>query len=95
GEMPPVELVGLLNEIVSEFDELVERHGLEKIKTIGDAYMAVGGLPEPCDDHPEAIARLAMDMQDSIQCFAKRHNTLTSNLSSRRYCERQAITEGG
>ncbi|MGD1850549.1 MAG: adenylate/guanylate cyclase domain-containing protein [Cyanophyceae cyanobacterium] len=71
GEMRPVELVGLLNEIVSEFDELVEHHGLEKIKTIGDAYMAVGGLPSPLDNHPQAIANLAIDMQDTITRFGE------------------------
>ena len=74
GEMRPVELVGLLNEIVSEFDELVESYGLEKIKTIGDAYMAVGGLPQPCNDHPHAIAKLAIAMQASIKRFAENHN---------------------
>ena len=74
GEMRPVELVGLLNEIVSEFDGLVERHGLEKIKTIGDAYMAVGGLPNPSEDHPSAIANLAIDMQDAITKFGKNRN---------------------
>ncbi|MEM9244453.1 MAG: adenylate/guanylate cyclase domain-containing protein [Cyanobacteria bacterium P01_F01_bin.153] len=74
GKMRPVELVGLLNEIVSEFDGLVERHGLEKIKTIGDAYMAVGGLPNPSEDHPSAIANLAIDMQDAIIKFGKNRN---------------------
>ncbi|MEM9771394.1 MAG: adenylate/guanylate cyclase domain-containing protein, partial [Cyanobacteria bacterium P01_D01_bin.73] len=74
GEMRPVELVALLNEIVSEFDGLVERHGLEKIKTIGDAYMAVGGLPNPSEDHPQAIANLAMDMQDRIKRYSAGHD---------------------
>ncbi len=80
GTMPPVELVGLLNEIVSGFDELVEQHGLEKIKTIGDGYMAVGGLPHPSDDHPQAIACLAIEMQHSIRRFAARRGL---NLSLR------------
>ena len=65
----PTDLVSLLNQIFSTFDQLVERHGLEKIKTIGDAYMAVGGLPTPRDDHAEAIADLALDMQQAIQQF--------------------------
>ena len=53
-QIAPEKLVALLNNIFSAFDELVEKHGLEKIKTIGDAYMAVGGLPEPRADHAQA-----------------------------------------
>ena len=64
-----VELVNVLNQIFSTFDQLVEKHGLEKIKTIGDAYMVVGGLPTARPDHAEAIARLAIDMQDIISQF--------------------------
>lgn len=63
---PPTELVIILNEIFSTLDELVEKHGLEKIKTIGDAYMVVGGLPTPRPDHAEAIADIALDMQQAI-----------------------------
>ncbi len=58
----PNELVGRLNEIFSAFDELCERYGLEKIKMIGDAYMAVGGLPTPRADHARAAADLALAM---------------------------------
>ncbi len=58
----PIELVGILNEIFSRFDALVERYGLEKIKTIGDAYMAASGLPSPRLDHAEAAADMALDM---------------------------------
>lgn len=65
----PTELVKLLNRIFSEFDKLTETHGLEKIKTIGDAYMVVGGLPVPREDHAEAIARMALDMQQEIAKF--------------------------
>jgi len=57
------ELVGWLNGIFSIFDGLTDRYGLEKIKTIGDSYMAVGGLPIPRLDHAEAIADLALEMQ--------------------------------
>jgi len=60
--VPAPELVQLLNEIFSQFDWLVELHGLEKIKTIGDAYMAVGGLPVPRADHADAVAEMAFDM---------------------------------
>lgn len=55
-------VVNLLNEIVSEFDKLAAKHGVEKIKTIGDAYMAVAGLPDPTHDHAERLARMALDM---------------------------------
>ncbi|WP_249071198.1 adenylate/guanylate cyclase domain-containing protein [Argonema antarcticum] len=75
-KMPPIELVNLLNEIFSNFDELAEKHGLEKIKTIGDAYMVVGGLPVPRDDHAEAIAEMALDMQTSINRFRAQKNEL-------------------
>ncbi|MEG4395717.1 adenylate/guanylate cyclase domain-containing protein [Microcoleus sp. BROC3] len=72
--MNPIELVELLNQIFSGFDLLCQRHGLEKIKTIGDAYMAVGGLPEPRADHAEAIAQMALDMQAEIARFNASHN---------------------
>ncbi|MDY7013331.1 MAG: adenylate/guanylate cyclase domain-containing protein [Cyanobacteriota bacterium] len=68
-EIPPTELVNLLNEIFSTFDRLTERYALEKIKTIGDAYMVVGGLPLPRSDHAEAIAELALDLQRAIASF--------------------------
>ncbi len=70
----PTELVALLNEIFSTFDNLAERHGLEKIKTIGDAYMVVGGLPIARPDHAEAIAEMALDMQEAIIDFSKTQN---------------------
>ncbi|WP_293133603.1 adenylate/guanylate cyclase domain-containing protein [Microcoleus sp. bin38.metabat.b11b12b14.051] len=70
----PTELVALLNEIFSTFDNLAERHGLEKIKTIGDAYMVVGGLPITRPDHAEAIAEMALDMQQAIIEFSNSHN---------------------
>ncbi len=70
----PTELVALLNEIFSTFDNLAERHGLEKIKTIGDAYMVVGGLPIARPDHAEAIAEMAIDMQEAIIDFSKTKN---------------------
>ena len=60
--MPATKLVYLLNEIFSSFDELTEKHGLEKIKTIGDAYMVAGGIPIVRPDHAEASAEMALDM---------------------------------
>ena len=65
------ELVNVLNEIFSEFDYFVEQYDLEKIKTIGDSYMVVGGLPLPTNDHAEAIAEMALQMQESIKKFKR------------------------
>ncbi|MBN1146615.1 MAG: response regulator [Anaerolineales bacterium] len=65
-QLPPNELVGSLNDIFSRFDRLAERHGLEKIKTLGDGYMVVGGLPTPRVDHAQAIADFALDIQAEI-----------------------------
>ena len=62
----PTEVVGLLNLVFTAFDRLAERHGVEKIKTIGDAYMAAGGVPTPRPDHAEAVADLALAMQQEI-----------------------------
>lgn len=62
----PREVVDLLNGIFSEFDHLAEKHGVEKIKTIGDAYMAVAGLPVHSPDHAAAIVEFALDMQDAV-----------------------------
>ncbi|WP_446392894.1 adenylate/guanylate cyclase domain-containing protein [Coleofasciculus sp. E1-EBD-02] len=67
GQISPQELVSLLNMIVSTFDRLAQKHGLEKIKTIGDAYMVVGGLPTPQSNHVDAIAQMALDMQQSLE----------------------------
>ncbi len=64
-----IQLVKLLNQIFSAFDTLSEQHGLEKIKTIGDAYMVVGGLPNRRIDHAHAIAQMALDMQGAIAQF--------------------------
>lgn len=68
-KMSAVEVVSLLNEIFSAFDDLAEHHGLEKIKTIGDAYMVVGGLPEPDAQHAEKIARFALDMLGVVKRY--------------------------
>ncbi len=65
-QLPPDEVVGLLNHLFSHFDSLVDRYGLEKIKTIGDAYMVAAGIPVPRPDHAHALARLALDMQEAI-----------------------------
>jgi class 3 adenylate cyclase len=62
----PQQVVEFLDELFSTFDQLTRRHGLEKIKTIGDAYMAAGGLPEPMADHPQAVADLALAIQVEV-----------------------------
>jgi len=69
----PADLVTRLNEIFSAFDDLCYSHGLEKIKMIGDAYMAVGGLPAPRADHAEAAANLALDMQHETARLSALH----------------------
>jgi class 3 adenylate cyclase len=61
---PPEATVALLNELFSQFDALTESRGLEKIKTVGDAYMVAGGLPNPRPDHARAVAELALEMLD-------------------------------
>jgi class 3 adenylate cyclase len=68
-EISAAELVVLLNRLFSMFDQLAEQHGVEKIKTIGDAYMVVAGLPTPRSDHAQAIANLAIDMQHAVAHF--------------------------
>lgn len=64
---PPAEVVRHLNDLFSEFDRLVILHGLEKIKTIGDAYMVAGGIPDPSDDHLVRMADLALDLRDAAE----------------------------
>ncbi|EQA35051.1 ammonium transporter [Leptospira inadai serovar Lyme str. 10] len=67
--MKPEFVVKLLNQIFSHFDILAEKYRLEKIKTIGDAYMAVGGLPIPDKDHPLLVAHMAWDMKALLSRF--------------------------
>jgi class 3 adenylate cyclase len=64
--LTPNQMVEVLNEIFTPFDDLADDLGLEKIKTIGDAYMVVGGLPTPRPDHVEAIADMALAMQAEL-----------------------------
>jgi guanylate cyclase len=68
--LPPAEVVGILDQLFSHFDALVERHGLEKIKTIGDCYMAAAGVPNPRPDHAAKAALLALDMRDAVATSA-------------------------
>jgi adenylate cyclase len=71
--MGPEKLVVLLNDIFTGFDRIADNRGLEKIKTIGDAYMAVAGVPHPVDAHAVQAARMALDMMDSLEDFNQRN----------------------
>jgi adenylate cyclase len=65
-KLAAAEVVGLLDRLFSQFDELAERYGLEKIKTIGDAYMVAAGVPDPRPDHARVLALLALDMAEAV-----------------------------
>ena len=65
--MTPIELVELLNEVFSHFDMLVEKYGVEKIKTIGDCYMVAAGVPRPRSDHAQILACMALDILDYVR----------------------------
>jgi adenylate cyclase len=76
GAMPPNRMVSLLNDIFSGFDMLAEKHGLEKIKTIGDAYMVAGGLDDSGgQQYAYAIADMALDMQDWLRNYPAAQDT--------------------
>jgi adenylate cyclase len=65
-ELPPQQLVDTLNEVFSEFDSMVEKYGLEKIRTMGDSYMVASGVPKPRSDHAQALASMALEMRDYL-----------------------------
>jgi guanylate cyclase len=71
-ELPPHEMVDLLNEVFTAFDELVDKYDLEKIRTIGDSYVVASSVPRVRADHSEALARLALDMSDFIRRWPRR-----------------------
>ncbi|MEL7224335.1 MAG: adenylate/guanylate cyclase domain-containing protein, partial [Cyanobacteria bacterium J06576_12] len=85
----PTELVCQLNEIFSAFDAIAERHGLEKIKTIGDAYMVVGGVPSPQANHAESVMAMAIEMM----AFAQDYPLVTDG-RDRKLCLRIGINTG-
>lgn len=68
--LAPGELVALLDRVFSRFDQLADQHGVEKIKTIGDAYMIAAGVPDPRADHAEAAAEMALDMMAALRELA-------------------------
>lgn len=83
-DLTPSQLVSLLNEVFSEFDRMVEMRGLEKIKTIGDAYMVAAGVPETRPDHAHAICDLALDMRQLVdeKTFADRRISFRIGINS-------------
>lgn len=70
----PDRTVALLNQLVSAFDELADRHGVEKIKTIGDAYMVAAGVPIPRKDHVQALASMGLDLVAAVQRISVEEN---------------------
>lgn len=72
-KISPGDLIQLLNEIFSKFDELADQFNLEKIKTIGDAYMVVGGLADRRNDHAESIAEMGIAMLHAMEAFSNTH----------------------
>ena len=82
--MTPIELVELLNEVFSQFDQLVEKYGLEKIKTIGDCYMVASGVPRARCDHAQALLGMALEMQEFVSSneFFGRHLEFRIGLNS-------------
>jgi class 3 adenylate cyclase len=66
-EADPDDVVNMLNRVFSDFDDLAERHRVEKIKTIGDSYMAAAGLPEPREDHVAAMIEFAIAMLAAVE----------------------------
>ena len=62
----PDELVSMLSEVFSAFDVLADQYAMEKVKTVGDAYMVVAGVPQPRSDHANALARMALEMHETI-----------------------------
>jgi adenylate cyclase len=77
GESPEV-TVGVLNEFLTAFDELAQQHGLRPIRTTGDSYLVVGGLPVPMPDHAQAVANMALDMLDKVKGLNQQHGWAVS-----------------
>ena len=87
--LPPEELVETVDYYFSKFDEIMDKHGVEKIKTIGDAYMAAAGLPYPMQDHAQRVVRAAQD----IICFAQESRD-NPNLKKAKFEIRIGINSG-
>lgn len=89
--LSPIDVVEQLNVIFSRFDKIISDYKLEKIKTIGDAYMLVGGLPRPSPDHTQKIADVALKMQMIIQQFNQEYQ---QDLNLRIGIHRGAVVAG-
>ncbi len=76
-QLPPEELVKAVDYYFSQFDLIIEKHGLEKIKTVGDAYLCAGGLPDPSVDHAERMIRAAFDIIELVKKAKTDDNDLT------------------
>lgn len=72
-DLEPTEVVDWLNELFSTLDEVVDRHGLEKLRTMGDNYMVGAGVPEPRSDHATALVRCALEMVDAVASVPARN----------------------
>jgi class 3 adenylate cyclase len=70
-QIPPGEVVEFLNQLFTRFDALAQRLGVEKIKTIGDAYMAVAGIPHPAEDHARRVAELALGIVEETRKYGE------------------------
>ena len=66
-KMPPAQLIDLLSQVFLRFDKLAEKYQVEKIKTIGDAYMVISGAPVVCEDHAQRIANMALEMREVLK----------------------------
>jgi guanylate cyclase len=77
-QLPPVEMVELLNEVFSFFDSLLDKYDVEKIRTIGDSYMVASGVPRGRTDHAQALAHMALDMRDYISTHTFRNGQCVS-----------------
>jgi len=77
-QLPPVEMIELLNEVFSFFDSLLDKYGVEKIRTIGDSYMVASGVPRGRPDHAQALARMALEMRDYISTHTFRNRQRVS-----------------
>ncbi|MFK8186174.1 MAG: adenylate/guanylate cyclase domain-containing protein [Phormidesmis sp.] len=86
----PTALVCQLNDIFSAFDAIAQRHRLEKIKTIGDAYMVVGGVPSPSEDHAHSVMAMAIEMME----FAQGYTVSDQDGNPHQLCLRIGINSG-
>jgi len=77
-QLPPVEMVELLNEVFSFFDSLLDKYDVEKIRTIGDSYMVASGVPRGRPDHAQALVRMALEMRNYIATHTFRNDQCVS-----------------